>query len=363
MIFVCLEAAQMNWFGNNLRISVFGESHGAAVGCTIDGLPAGFIPNLSCVDFELARRAPSRGAESTKRNESNEYEILSGLYNGVCTGSPLTAVFRCTDARGSDYEHIPPRPSHADLAASVKYSGFNDPRGGGMFSGRLTVPIVFAGALCKQLLSKHGIHIASHILRIGSVADSSFDPVMLELPQLDPFFPLIDEEKRTIIEEVFAEKRAAGDSIGGSVECAVLGLPIGLGSPFFNGLESVLSHLLFSIPGVHGVEFGAGFDFASMKGSEANDAILPNLKTLTNNSGGINGGISNGMPVIFRAVFRPVPSISIPQRSVDPVTDKEVILELRGRHDCCILPRGCAVIEAAAAIAILDQLLDHEVEV
>lgn len=351
----------MNTIGTKLRLTLFGESHGPAVGCTIDGLPAGFSPDLNHAAFELKRRAPHSGIESTSRAETDSFKIVSGMHTGACSGAPVTAIFRNADARESDYSNLPPRPSHADLAASIKYRGFNDPRGGGMFSGRLTAPIVFAGTLCRQLLLEKGVRIASHILKIGSVCDERFDPMMTEFPELDPFCPLIRAERKRDLEDLFSSIRSTGDSIGGSVECAVLGLPVGIGSPFFDGLESAISHLVFSIPGVHGIEFGAGFDFASMKGSEANDPILPSLRTATNHSGGINGGISNGMPLIFRAAFRPVPSVSVPQRSIDPNSGEQITLELMGRHDCCILPRGCAVIEAAAAIAVCDQMLASEI--
>ena len=347
----------MNSFGNNIHLTLFGESHGAAVGCTFDGLPAGFAPDLEAVAIELKRRAPHSGAESTSRMESDGFEIISGFYSGKCTGAPLTVLFKNSDARSTDYKTNIPRPAHADLTAMIKYRGFNDSRGGGMFSGRLTLPIVFAGALCRQLLASRGIRIASHIQRIGEIADTSFDPMMTDIPELDPFFPLINTDLRKHIEEFFFTLRKNGNSIGGVVECAALGVPAGVGEPFFNGLESSISHILFSIPGIHGVDFGAGFEFAELLGSDANDPILPSMKTAKNNSGGINGGISNGMPIILRAVFRPVPSVSLPQKSVDLSTGEAVTLEINGRHDCCILPRGCAAVEAAAAIALYDAML------
>lgn len=359
MIFAGLEALHMNSFGNNIHLTLFGESHGSAVGCTVEGVPAGFIPDLEAVAFELKRRAPHSGSESTSRMDSNEFELISGFYNGKCTGAPLTVLFRNKDVRSDDYKTNIPRPAHADLTAKIKYRGFNDPRGGGMFSGRLTLPIVFAGALCKQLLASRGIRIASHIQRIGGIADMNFDPMMTDFPALDPFFPLLNTELRKHIEDYFAALRKSGNSIGGVVECAALGFPAGIGEPFFNGLESAISYILFSIPGIHGVDFGTGFELAEMLGSDANDPILASMKTATNHAGGINGGISNGMPIILRTVFRPVPSISLPQQSIDLSTGKAVTLEINGRHDCCILPRGCAAVEAAVAIALYDAMLPN----
>ncbi|MBQ1684607.1 MAG: chorismate synthase [Clostridia bacterium] len=344
----------MNSFGDRIRFTVFGTSHGVAVGCTLDGLPAGFKPDLDAVRFELSRRSPRASSESTSRQEDDEFEILSGLFNGCTDGAPVCAVFKNKNADPADYKTRAVRPSHADYAAYVKYSGCNDPRGGGMFSGRMTAPIVFAGALIKQLLACEGISIRSHIANIGGIIDDPFVPTCCSVPELDPFFPLVNSGKKPLFEALFDEVRSCGDSIGGTVECLISGVPAGVGEPFFDSIESVLSHILFSIPGVHGVEFGAGFSLASMRGSEANDAILAGGKTSTNNSGGINGGISNGMPIIFRCVFRPVPSIAAEQDSIDIETGKAVKVRLSGRHDACILPRGCAVIEAAAAIAVYD---------
>lgn len=347
----------MNSYGNMLKLSLFGESHGPAVGCTVDGLPDGFAPDFDEIGMELSRRAPNVSAGSTARNEKDSYKIISGFYNHRTTGAPFTVVFANTDANSADYSDHFARPSHADLTAYVKYGGHNDSRGGGAFSGRMTVPIVFVGALIKQLLAEKGIRIVSHIYSIGNISDTPFDPVSGEVPQLDPFFPLVDPEKREAIEALFASLRNEGDSIGGMVECAVYGLPLGIGEPFFASVESEISGLLFSVPGVHGVEFGAGFAFSGMTGSEANDPIICCGKTATNHSGGVNGGITNGMPLIFRAAFRPVPSIAKEQTSIDYVTGECMKKAISGRHDVCILPRGCAVIEAAAAIALYDLIL------
>ncbi len=351
----------MNTFGNNFRITLFGESHGKLIGCTAEGFPAGFAPELEACAFELKRRAPHGGSESTQRRESDEFEIASGMYKGAFTGAPLTVLFRNRDAQSGDYARRVLRPSHADLTAHIKYRGANDPRGGGMFSGRMTLPLVFIGAVCRQLLKRRNIAVASHILNIGGIEDGRFDPMMKAFPPLDPFFPLIHPEKRDEIEALFASLRESGNSVGASAECAALGVPAGLGEPFFNGLESMIAHILFAVPGVHAVEFGAGSDFSRMLGSEANDPVNGDLTTGANNSGGINGGISNGMPITVRAAFRPVPSIYMPQKSVDIESGEAAELNLTGRHDRCILPRGCSAVEAAVMIALYDALLSFEV--
>lgn len=352
----------MNTFGRMFRISIFGESHGPCVGCTIDGLPAGFEPDFDEVMVELRLRSPRKSTESTARNEKDEFEIMSGLYNSRCTGMPITVMFKNSDARSIDYKTNIARPSHADYAVYKKYGGFNDGRGGGAFSGRLTTPIVFAGALAKQLLKKHSIAIISHVLRIGMVSDEPFDPLMEHIPELDRSFPLLDREKKPKFLKQFEDARLHGTSLGGTVECAITGisnerlLPFGIGEPFFDSIESVISHIMFSIPAIHGIEFGAGFSFASSDGASMNDEILPNGRTLSNNSGGINGGISNGMPIIFRTCFRPVPTIRRPQRALDIENCKQIELIGNNRHDICILPRGCVIVEAAAAIALYDLL-------
>ncbi len=346
----------LNEFGTSFRIEIFGESHGPAVGCILDGLPSGFKPDLEAIRFELSRRAPRNTPESTSRKETDGFELVSGYYREALTGAPLCVLFPSVDADHSDYVSGAARPSHADLAASIKFGGANDPRGGGMFSGRLTLPLVFAGALVKQLLAQRSITVVSHIYNIGRIFDEPFDLCMPSSPQLDPMFPLVRTDIRPEIEAMLAEVRSRGDSVGGSVECAVLGVPAGVGEPFFDSAESMLSHLLFSIPGIHAVEFGGGFGLCEMLGSEANDPILPGGTTSTNRSGGINGGISNGMPIVFRAGFRPVPSIGIEQKSIDLASGLPVTLKLSGRHDASILPRGCAVVEAAAAIGIYELL-------
>lgn len=353
------EVPQLNTFGNAFRISIFGESHGAYIGCTLDGLPAGFVPDWDLVHFDLRRRMPNKGAHSTDRRETDDFEIISGLYNDAFTGAPLTVLFKNRDCQSEFYLELIARPSHADYTAYVKYDGYNDPRGGGMFSGRLTAPIVFAGSVARQILLKQSIRIFSHVYRIGGISDEPFDPMltMEQILYLDMKFPLVDESKRSGIEKLFADAKLRGTSLGGTVECAVLGLPIGIGDPFFDSVESALSHMLFSIPAVHGVEFGAGFGFAEMDGVTANDRVLSGGKTETNFSGGVNGGITNGMPLIFRTCFRPVPTVRAQQTTINIETDAEVSFQGNERHDVCILPRGCVIVECAAAIALLDLLM------
>lgn len=350
----------MNTFGSLFRISIFGESHGECIGCTIDGLPAGFKPDLLCINEEIKLRSPRQDSGSTSRHERDTYKIISGYYSERCTGMPLTVLFPNIDTRSSDYSKRLARPCHADYTASVKYHNYNDIRGGGSFSGRLTAPLVFAGALAKQLLSKYDIKIFSHIQRMGKVTDLSFDAVMNAIPKLDRNFPLIDNTLRSSFESELLRARTNGDSIGAIVEAAVLNIPIGVGEPFFNSTESYLSHILFSIPGVRAIEFGSGFELAEHYASEVNDQFGIGGKTITNHSGGINGGLTNGMPLIFKLCFRPIPSIAKPQSMLNLDTGDAVIDRINGRHDACIVPRGCVVVEACTAIAIYDLLLQHK---
>lgn len=350
----------MNTFGNSFRISIFGESHGECIGCTIDGLPAGFKPNLSLIDEELKLRSPRVDYGSTSRRESDNYKIISGYYSERCTGMPLTVFFQNTDTKSFDYSKCIARPCHADYTASVKYHGNNDFRGGGSFSGRLTAPLVFAGTLAKQLLNKYDIKIASHIQRIGRLTDRSYNAVMNDFPKLDRSFPLIDNSLRSSFESELLRARTNGDSVGATVEAAVLNLPIGVGEPFFNSTESCLSHILFSIPGVRGIEFGSGFELAEHYGSEVNDQFEIGGRTVTNHSGGINGGLTNGMPLIFRLCFRPIPSIAKPQSMLNLDTGDTVISSINGRHDACIIPRGCVIVEACTALAIYDLVLQYK---
>lgn len=347
--------------GNNLKISVFGESHGNGIGVVIDGLPAGKTIDMEAVLVQMKRRAPGRDKTATPRKESDAPKILSGMLGSTLTGAPLCAVIENTNTRSQDYGNLmaKPRPGHSDYTAFVKYHAANDVRGGGHFSGRITAPIVFAGAVCRQLLAEKGIKIAAHISRIGSVSDRGFDPVSIDnglMTRLsESSFALIDE---AVEEKLRAEVEAARlqqDSVGGVIECAVTGLPAGIGDPMFDGVEGVIAKAVFGVPAVKGIEFGAGFSLARMRGSQSNDPFrMENGKvvTETNNCGGILGGITNGMPLIFRAAIKPTPSISQPQKTVDLQTGENAVLEIHGRHDPCIVPRAVSVIEAVTAIAL-----------
>lgn len=347
----------MNSFGKSYTVSIFGESHGKCIGCTISGIPAGFKPDWDLVKQDLAIRTSKKSIGSTLRAEDDEFEIISGLYNSRTNGMPLTVVFRNKDAHSDDYLNFYARPSHADYAAYVKYKGFNDIRGGGAFSGRLTVALVFAGAIAKQLLLGYGVQLFSHILQIGAATDKPFDTVAPHASENDALFPLINESKRKDFEDEIIKAHQNGDSVGGIVESCAIGVPIGIGEPIFDSVEGVVSHLIFSIPGVKGIEFGDGFSFADSHASDVNDNYGDGGTTLSNHSGGINGGIANGMPLIFRTVFKPTPSICIEQTLLDLKTKMTMRGTIEGRHDACILPRGYIVVESCFAIALYDLML------
>ncbi len=351
----------MNTWGNRIKLTLFGTSHGAALGCVLDNIKPGLKLDFSAIDEELSRRAPRADKPSTARKEPDRYELLSGVYNGYTDGTPICAVFKNIDARQEEYPYPQvPRPSHADYAASTKYNGFNDPRGGGMFSGRMTLPLVFSGAVARQYLIDKGVTVKAHVLMIGGVSDENFDPIYVnaaQLTALDPYFPLLNSDIREKMEHALTLAREDNDSLGCAAECAAVGLPVGLGEPFFQSLESSIASLLFSVPAVKGVEFGAGFAFSKAKGSEVNDGFYvenDTVKTLTNHSGGINGGMANGMPLIVRTAFRPVPTIAKAQQSVNLTTMEIETLRHVGRHDACILPRGLIAVEAAVCLALLD---------
>lgn len=355
-------------WGRNIKLSIFGESHGPAIGITIDGLPPGLTLDMDYIAFEMRRRAPGKNELSTSRVEGDDFEILSGYFQNKTTGTPLTAIIRNKDSRSKDYEAIRDkiRPGHADFTGHIKYSGHEDYRGGGHFSGRLTAPLVFAGAIAKQILEAKGIDIGSHIKSIGEIEDPYFHPTYIESDQLvklkEEDFPVLDKIRGIEMQKLIKKVREEEDSIGGIVECAVINLPPGIGSPFFDSLESVISSLLFSIPGLKGLEFGAGFPISRMQGSQANDQYYideeEKIRTYSNNNGGILGGISNGMPLIFRAAFKPTPSIGKKQRTVDISKGENIELVIRGRHDPCIVLRVLPVVEAVAAIAIWDVIQD-----
>lgn len=353
-------------WGNKIKLSIFGESHGKAIGINIDGLPAGTELDIDYINREMARRAPGKSELSTTRAEEDKYEILSGYFNGRTTGTPLCAVIYNTDQHSKDYEKTKNlmRPSHGDYAGFIKYDGFNDYRGGGHFSGRITAPLVFAGAVCRQILESRNIIIGSHIKSIGSVQDEYFQMTEIGSELIKSLnassFPVLDKEIENDMKEIIINARNEKDSVGGIIETAVINLPAGLGDPFFDSVESILSHLLFSVPGVKGAEFGAGFGIADMKGSEANDEYYMDgnlIRTSSNNNGGINGGITNGMPLILRAAIKPTPSIGKAQKTVDIGRKENAVIEIKGRHDPCIVPRALPVIEAVTAIGILDLLL------
>lgn len=350
-------------WGNKIKLSIFGESHGRAIGITIDGIEPGFRLDLDYIKKEMERRAPGKSELSTKRREGDSFEILSGYFNGVTTGTPICAVIYNQDQHSKDYEADKnlARPSHGDYTGYIKYKGFNDYRGGGHFSGRITAPLVFAGAVCRQILESRGIVIGSHIKSIGEIEDNSFDPISISSDKLQSLrecdFPLLNQEAEGRMMEEILNAKLDKDSVGGVVEAAAINLPPGIGSPFFDSVESSLSHLLFSIPAVKGVEFGLGFDIARLRGSMANDEFYINgtvVRTKSNNNGGILGGITNGMPLIFRVAVKPTPSIGKLQNTVDMSNRADASIEIKGRHDPCIVPRAIPVIEAVAAIVILD---------
>ena len=330
-----------NSFGNLFRFTIFGQSHAPAIGVCIEGLPSGFEIDMDALSAFLARRAPG-GRYATSRREPDAPEFIAGLNEGKTCGAPVTAVIRNTNTRSADYEYMRfiPRPGHADYTAMVKYGDSRDYSGGGQFSGRLTAPLCIAGGIALQLLEKKGIEISASIVSIGGEIDR------------EKMFELIDRV------------RSEGDSVGGVIECRIAGLPAGVGEPMFDGLENRIAQAVFGIPAVKGIEFGAGFAAAAMRGSECNDPFVLDrdgrVMTEGNRHGGILGGISSGMPVVFRAAFKPTPSIAKPQQSVDLQAMTEISLEIRGRHDPCIVPRALPCVEAAAAVAVYDLILESE---
>lgn len=354
-------------WGNNIKLSLFGESHGKAVGVNIDGIPPGIELDLEDINFEMRRRSPGRDKLSTGRVEKDEFEILSGYFNGKTTGTPLSMIIFNTNTKSRDYEKTKDfmRPGHADFTGIVKYLGHNDYRGGGHFSGRLTAPICFAGAIAKQILRSKNIVVGSHIKSIGDVEDSSFDRTDISSGLLEKLrhkkTPTIEEGKAREMENLILKVKKEKNSVGGLVEIAVLDIRPGIGSPFFDSIESKISQMIFSVPGVKGIEFGAGFSISKMKGSESNDEFYMKegeVKTYTNNNGGILGGISNGMPIVFRVALKPTPSICKKQRTIDIEKYEDTEIEIVGRHDPCIVIRALPVLEAATALAILDLILE-----
>ena len=357
-------------FGRKLKVSVFGGSHEPFVGVTIEGLPKGQKIDMVKMQNFLARRAPGTNAFSTGRKEPDTAIAKAGLHSGVTFGPPVTIVIENKDAKSADYIKFKniPRPSHADYTASIKYGDALNMSGGGPFSGRMTAPLCIAGAVAMQLLENQGIKIGAHIFSIANIKDEPFDAVNISKESFDFLkpgaFPVISEKAGVAMQEAILFAREAGDSVGGIVECCALGVPAGIGGPMYDGVESALSQIFFGIPAVKGVEFGLGFDSSLLKGSENNDAFYFHeeneekiVKTRTNNHGGILGGITSGMPVIARLAFKPTPSISIPQNSVNLETGENTTLVIEGRHDPCIVPRAVPVVEAAMAIGLLDLIL------
>lgn len=356
----------MSSYGSVIHINLFGESHGEAIGIVINNLPAGLTLDKNRIEAALLKRRPTSNL-STARSEQDEYTIVSGYFNDKTTGAPLTILIPNQDTRSRDYTPELLRPSHADYTAKVKYDNSNDYRGGGHFSGRITTPLVILGAICESILEKKGITIASHISSIKNINDVSFNDISVtnellqSLNQSD--FPVINTEIIKSYKSKILEAKNNSDSVGGTIETIVNGIPAGFGYPFFDSVESILSHLLFSIPAVKGVEFGKGFDITKLYGSESNDSfILDNgqIKTSTNNSGGIQGGITNGMPIIFKVAIKPTASIGKPQKTVNIETMEETTMNLKGRHDPAIVHRVIHVINAITNYAILDLILRTE---
>ena len=365
-------------FGNALRVQIFGQSHSPAVGCVVEGLPAGVPVDLDELQRFMDRRAPGRNAWSTPRKEADRPKVLSGLNErGETCGAPFAAVIENTNTRSSDYDALRriPRPGHADFAAWTKWHGSQDVSGGGHFSARLTAPLCVAGGIALQLLARRGVSIAAHVLQVGEVRDERFDALdtstqaqrhleeqfsKLRATWPTGSFPTIQEDAGTRMAAVIDEARRAQDSVGGIVECAATGLPAGIGGPRYDGIQSAVARIVFGIPAVKGLEFGAGFSVASMRGSQNNDPYevrdgMPH--PTSNNAGGSLGGISTGAPVLFSIAVKPTPSISRPQRSVDLTTMQEATLEVRGRHDPCVAARAVPIAEAAMALALLDSWL------
>ncbi|MBQ6504508.1 MAG: chorismate synthase [Flexilinea sp.] len=352
-------------FGKKLRVSVFGESHGPGIGVVVNGFPAGESVDPSELNRFLARRAPGNSSLTTARKEADLPEFLSGIRENVLTGSPFAAIIRNTNQRFGDYKGFEdtPRPSHADYTAAVKWNGAADMRGGGHFSGRLTAPICIAGGIALQILARRGIFVGAHLSNVGGIADDPFPPH--PTPELlrsiaEKEFPVIDSAKGSTMQEVIRNAAADGDSVGAAIECAAIGTPAGLGDPMFDGVESLLSAALFGVPGVKGVSFGSGFDCVNMRGSEHNDPfVIENgtVQTASNHSGGIQGGITNGMPIVFQIAMKPTASIAKKQQTVSLSGMSETEIAIHGRHDPCIAIRAVPVVEAVTALCILDLTL------
>lgn len=352
----------MNTFGEKIKITVFGQSHAEAIGVTVEGLPSGFEVDTDRVQKFLDRRAPGKNQFSTQRNEADKVEYLSGLVDGKTCGAPLTAVIFNKDCHSKDYSELREkmRPSHADYPAGVKFGDNYDVRGGGQFSGRMTAPICIAGAILIQLLEKKDIYIGAHISSVGSIKDKKFDNTSLDTDVLKSAsrkeFPVLDDEAGEEMKRLIVSAKENLDSVGGTIECMAIGVPVGVGEPMFEGLENVIAQSVFAIPAVKGIEFGLGFESSSLFGSQNNDEYYfdenGRVRTRTNNAGGICGGLCTGMPVSFRVAIKPTPSIAKPQNTVNLRTKENDVLEIHGRHDPCIVHRAVPCIEAAMALAL-----------
>ena len=351
-----------NTFGQHLAVTLFGESHGPAIGAVLDGLAPGIPVDMDNMRRMLALRAP-QGGISTARHEADAFELVSGVCNGFTTGTPLTILIRNEDTKSGDYGEMQSlmRPAHADYPAQCKYHGYQDTRGGGHFSGRITAALVAAGAVCHSALAKKGICIGTHIARCAGIPDRAFGDLHADITALSTAtFPVLDTVAGEQMQANILEAKADLDSVGGVLETAIIGLPAGVGEPWFDTFEGMLSHILFSVPAVKGVEFGDGFALADMRGSEANDAMRyenGRVITETNHQGGIGGGITNGMPVLFRCAIKPTPSIAKEQRTGNVKTSEDAALAIKGRHDPAIVHRARIVIDAVTAIAVYDMLV------
>ena len=352
--------------GNNIRLSVFGESHSQAIGCVIDGLPAGIELDFDSINKEMARRAPGKDKASTPRKEADAPNVISGVLDGKTTGAPLAVIIENTNTKSGDYKNLEfvPRPSHSDYPAFVKFGGNNDIRGGGHFSARLTAPIVFAGAIAKQILAEKGIKIGAHIKKIGSVCDDGFDYNNISAGLLSSLnsksFSVIDESAEEKMRAEIEKYRLDGNSVGGEIECAAIGLPVGIGGNIFDTVEGKISSFVFGVPAVKGIQFGLGFGFAEQNGVAVNDGYEirdGRVCLLSNNNGGVLGGMTSGAPIVFSVAMKPTPSIATPQKSVNLKTMQNEELVINGRHDPCVAVRAVPVIEAAAALAILDLII------
>lgn len=356
-------------YGERIKLSIFGQSHGAAIGMTLDGVPAGLPVDTQALQSFLNRRAPGQNDYSTPRCEEDAPEFLSGIVDGYTCGAPIAAIIRNKNTRSGDYSNLKdcPRPGHADYTAHVKYGGYQDVAGGGHFSGRLTAPLCIAGGLCMQWLEKLGIRIGAHLSVCAGVADEPIylDWVNPDLDQINTDFPVLNPEAGAKMREEIQKARADGDSVGGLIECVITGLPAGLGDPMFGGMENRIAQIVYGIPAVKGLEFGSGFTGSYLRGSQNNDGFTVKdgvVQTKSNYAGGILGGITNGMPLVFQVAIKPTPSISIPQTTISLANMKEKELTVAGRHDPCIAPRAVPVVEAAAAIAIYDAYLAGNVK-